>query len=349
MIMRTFWDKQPVPQEGIKYENGQEIDKEREVATESQKLPNGFSWKVCSVEEAHPLLNEQYISSDSSKIKYSLETLKWAAESPGYENRGIIRDETQELIGFISSVPNKIRVCEDILSMVQINFMCVHDDFRTMGFAPILISEMKRIANTKGIWQAVFTAVTKIPTPIVKSRYWHRILNVKKLSDIGFYKVTNKTKQKYLEVHGTSQFRKMHKGDIPKVTNILQNHFKKFKVAPVIDKEWVKHWILPANSYINDSDDTFISFYDIPNERKDGTSTIYQVYSFYIVGDVYNDAFLIAKNLGYDMFTTLDIGQSIPNLEKQKFLLGSSSIHYYLFNWLPSSTISLEDVQVKLP
>ena len=57
MIMRTFWDKQPVPQEGIKYENGQEIDKEREVATESQKLPNGFSWKVCSVEEAHPLLN----------------------------------------------------------------------------------------------------------------------------------------------------------------------------------------------------------------------------------------------------------------------------------------------------
>lgn len=349
MIMRTFWDKQPVPQEGIKYENGQEIDKSREVATESQKLPNGFSWKVCSVEEAHPLLNEQYISSDSSKIKYSLETLKWAAESPGYENRGIIRDETQELIGFISSVPNKIRVCDDILSMVQINFMCVHDDFRTMGFAPIMISEMKRIANTKGIWQAVFTAVTKIPTPIVKSRYWHRILNVKKLSDIGFYKVTNKTKQKYLEVRGTSQFRKMKTKDIPKVTIILQNHFKQFKIAPVIDKEWVKRWVLPINSYVNDLDNTFISFYDIPNEMNDQTYTIYQAYSFYMVGDVYNDAFLIAKNLGYDMFTTLDIGQSIHNLEKHKFLSGDGSIYYYLFNWLPSSSISLEDVELKLP
>jgi len=347
--MRTFWDKQPVPQEGIKYESGQEIEKYKKVATESQKLPTGFSWKECSVEEAHPLLNEQYLSSDSSKIKYSHETLKWAAESPGYENRGIIHDETQKLIGFISSVPNKIRVCEDILSMVQINFMCVHDDFRTMGFAPILISEMKRIANTKGVWQAVYTAVNKIPTPMVKSKYWHRILNVKKLSDVGFYKVTNKTKQKYLEVRGTSQFRKMKTKDIPRVTRILQNHFKQFKIAPVIDKEWVKHCILPIISYVNDSEDTFISFYDIPNEMNDQSYTIYQAYSFYMVGDVYNDAFLIAKNLGYDMFTTLDIGQSTHNLEKHKFLGGDGSIYYYLFNWVPSSSISLEDVELKLP
>jgi len=347
--MRTFWDKQPVPQEGLKYEKGKEIEKEKKVVTEPQKLPDGFSWKVCSVEEAHPFLNEYYLASETNRLKYSLETLKWAAESPGYENRAIVHDETQELIGFISSVPTKIRVCDDVLNMVQINFLCVHDNYRSLGFAPLLISEMKRIANTKGVWQAVYTAVTKIPTPLVKSTYWHRILNIKKLSDIGFYKVTNKTKQKYLEVRGTSQFRKMQSKDIPKVTKILQNHFKQFKIAPVIDKLWVKHWILPANSYINDSDETFLSFYDIPNVKKDGSSVIKQAYSFYMVGDVYNDAFLIAKNLGYDMFTTLDIGQCIPNLEKQKFLMGSSSVHYYLFNWLPSSSISLEDVELKLP
>lgn len=347
--MRTFWDKQPVPQEGLNYEKGKEIEKEKKVVAESQKLPDGFSWKVCSVEEAHPFLNEYYLASETNRLKYSLETLKWAAESPGYENRAIVHDETQELIGFISSVPTKIRVCDDVLNMVQINFLCVHDNYRSLGFAPLLISEMKRIANTKGVWQAIYTAVTKIPTPLVKSTYWHRILNVKKLSDIGFYKVTNKTKQKYLEVRGTSQFRKMQSKDIPKVTKILQNHFKQFKIAPVIDKLWVKHWILPANSYINDSDNTFISFYDIPNVEKDGLYVIKQAYSFYVIGDVYNDAFLIAKNLGYDMFTTLDIGQCVPNLEKQKFLMGSSSVHYYLFNWLPSSSISLEDIELKLP
>ena len=61
--------------------------------------------------------------------------------------------------------------------------------------------------------------------------------------------------------------------DIPKVTRILQNHFKQFKIAPIIDKEWVKHWILPINSYIDDSNDTFISFYDIPNVMNNGTYT----------------------------------------------------------------------------
>src|SRR5210317_944697 len=347
--MRTFWDKQPVPQEGTVYESGKEIEKEKNVVNEPIKLPDGFSWDKPKLEEAHKLLNAHYVCDETFRLTYSLETLKWAAELRGYENRGIRHNDTGELIGYISSVPTNVRACEDVLNMVQINFLCVHPNYRDRGFAPVLISEIKRIANTKGVWQAVYTAVTKIPTPLVKSTYWHRILNVKKLSDIGFYKVANKTKQKYLEVRGTSQFRKMQTKDIPRVTKILQNHFKQFKIAPVIDKNWVKHWILPANSYVNDSDDTFISFYDIPNERKDGTSTIYQAYSFYIVGDVFNDAFLIAKNLGYDLFTTLDIGKDVPNLEKQKFLPGSSSVHYYLFNWLPSSTISLEDVEVKLP
>ena len=347
--MTKFWHKQPVPQEGVEYVDGGEIEKERRLHQEPIKLPDGFSWKTCSVEEAHPFLNEYYLDDGMYRLKYSLETLKWAIAAPGYENKGIICDETQELIGFVSSIPNKVRVCNDILNVVQINFLCVHDKYRSFGFAPILIGEMKRIANIKGIWQAIYTAVPKIHTPLVKSKYWHRILNVKKLSDIGFYRVPNKTKQKYLEISGTSQFRKMQTKDIPRVTRILQNHFKKFKIAPVIDKMWVKHWILPANSYVNDSDETLISFYDIPNVKKDGSSMIKQVYSFYIVGDVYRDAFLIAKNLGYDMFTTLDIGQGAVNLEKHKFLSGEGHIHYYLFNWQPSSPISSEEIEFKLP
>ena len=347
--MRTFWDKQPVPQGGLNYEKGKEIEKEKNVVKEPVKLPPGFYWKVCSIEEAHPLLSEYYIADDTSKLKYSIESLKWATEIPGYENRGIVNENTGDLIGFISSVPSRIRVCDDTLSMVQINFLCIHERYRSLGFAPLLISEIKRIANTKDIWQAVYTAVTEIPTPLVNSSYWHRILNTKKLSDTGFYKVSNKTRQRFLEVRGTSSFRKMKTKDIPKVTRILQNHFKQFKIAPIIDKEWVKHWILPINSYVDDSNDTFISFYDIPNVMNNGTYTIKQAYSFYIVGDVYNDAFLIAKNLGYDMFTTLDIGRSIPYLEKQKFLKGNGNIHYYLFNWLPSSSITLEDIEVKLP
>jgi glycylpeptide N-tetradecanoyltransferase len=346
--MRTFWDKQPVPQEGAVYESGKEIEKEKNVVNEPIKLPDGFSWDKPKLEEAHKLLNAHYVCDETFRLTYSLETLKWAAEMCGYENRGIRHNDTGELIGYISSVPTKVRVCEDVLNMVQINFLCVHPNYRDRGFAPVLISEIKRIANTKGVWQAVYTAVTKIPGSIAKSSYWHRFLNVKRLVKTGFYQ-TDRLREKYFEVRGNSQFRKMTHEDVPKVTRILEKYFSDFKMAPQIDREWVKHWILPIHSYVNDETDDFISFYEVPYDRVDGRDTVKQVYAFYMVGDVYNDAFVLARNQGYDVFNTLDIGHRGEDLEKLKFLKGTGHVYYYLFNWLPSSPFGSEDIQLKLP
>lgn len=346
--MRTFWDKQPVPQEGIIYNSGCEIEKKPNTLTEPITLPPGFQWTEPSIDEAHELLKDYYVCDETFKLHYSLETLQWSAENADYKNVGIRHIETNKLIGYISSVPQNIRVCDTIMKMVQINFLCVHPSYRSLGFAPILITEIKRIANTNDIWQAVYTAVTKIPTPIAKSVYWHRFLNVKRLVKTGFYK-TNRLREKYFELHGTSSFRKMTSKDISKVTAILKKYFNQFKVAPVIDKDWVKRWILPVNSYVNDDNDGFISFYEIPYERVDGTDVVKQAYAFYMVGDVYNDAFLIARNLGFDVFNTLDVGISRSQLEKLKFLEGSGHVFYYLFNWLPASVITCEDIQLKLP
>jgi glycylpeptide N-tetradecanoyltransferase len=343
--MRTFWDKQPVPQDGYTYESGREIEKEKVITHEPVSLPQGFSWCKPPLEEAHKLLHDHYVCDETFRLSYSLETLKWAAS---HENRGIREDASGTLIGYISSVPTKVRVCQDVLPMVQINFLCVHPDYRDRGFAPVLISEIKRIANTENVWQAIYTAVTKIPGSVAKSSYWHRFLNVKRLVKTGFYQ-TNRLREKYFEIRGNSQFRRMTHRDVPKVTKVLKKYFEGFKVAPHIDKEWVKHWMLPIHSYVNDETDDFISFYEIPYDRVDGRDTVKQVYSFYIVGDVYNDAFVLARNQGYDVFNTLDIGQSGEDLEKLKFLKGTGHVYYYLFNWLPSSPLGPEDIQLKLP
>ena len=343
--MRTFWDKQPVPQDGYTYESGREIEKEKVITHEPVSLPQGFSWCKPPLEEAHKLLHDHYVCDETFRLSYSLETLKWAAS---HESRGIREDASGTLIGYISSVPTKVRVCQDVLPMVQINFLCVHPDYRDRGFAPVLIGEIKRIANTENVWQAIYTAVTKIPGSVAKSSYWHRFLNVKRLVKTGFYQ-TNRLREKYFEIRGNSQFRRMTHRDVPKVTKVLKKYFEGFKVAPHIDKEWVKHWMLPIHSYVNDETDDFISFYEIPYDRVDGRDTVKQVYSFYIVGDVYNDAFVLARNQGYDVFNTLDIGQSGEDLEKLKFLKGTGHVYYYLFNWLPSSPVGPEDIQLKLP
>jgi N-myristoyl transferase len=110
--------------------------------------------------------------------------------------------------------------------------------------------------------------------------------------------------------------------DVPRVSTILQEYTKDFRIAPVIDEEYVKQWVLPIHSYVADGMDAFISFYDVAFNRVDGSDGVRQAYRFYMVGDVYNDAFLIAQNLGYDVFNTPDIGVDTDKLEKLKFMKG---------------------------
>jgi glycylpeptide N-tetradecanoyltransferase len=51
-----------------------------------------------------------------------------------------------------------------------------------MRLAPVLIKEITRRVNIKNRWQAVYTAGKVVPTPITKTRYYHRSLNPKKLN-----------------------------------------------------------------------------------------------------------------------------------------------------------------------
>jgi glycylpeptide N-tetradecanoyltransferase len=73
------------------------------------------------------------------------------------------------------------------------------------------------------------------------------------------------------------------------------------------------------------------------------------VYKFYITGDVYNDAFLIAKNLKYDVFNVLDVGINTDELEKLKFMKGTGHVYYYLFNWNLRESINREKINIILP
>lgn len=71
-------------------------------------------------------------------------------------------------------------------TMCEINFLCVHKKLRSMRLAPVLIKEVTRRVNRRGIWQAVYTAGVVIPKPVGACRYWHRSLNVRKLIDVEF-------------------------------------------------------------------------------------------------------------------------------------------------------------------
>lgn len=54
--------------------------------------------------------------------------------------------------------------------MVEINFLCVHKKLRSKRVAPVLIREITRRVNLKGIFQAVYTAGVVLPKPIATCR-----------------------------------------------------------------------------------------------------------------------------------------------------------------------------------
>jgi len=346
-MIHEFWNKQPVPQDKVVFEKDGEIDSSRELRYEKNPLPEGYEWSSCTVEELCEFLKENYIRDDFFEFHYSKELVKWAIQPPGYRdewNLAIRKKNDKKLVSFMSGIPLRVRANEKTLNMLQINFLCVSEQLRDSKFTPILIGELKRRMNLQDIWQAVYTVVKRLPTPIAKVKYWHRLINVKKLNRVGF---SNAREQTY-RILGTSQFREMTEHDIPRVTQMLRDHLKKFKLSLDIDESYVKHWILPRKdtvyTYLNDEKDQFATFYSLDYVHKPSGETIKQAYTFYNVGNCLKDAIIMARNRGFDVYNCVNVGVDDEELREHKFMEGTGHNHYYLWNWKMSEEIQPNNI-----
>lgn len=79
---------------------------------------------------------------------------------------GVRTTKSNKLVGFISAIPATVRIYEKIQHLVEINFLCVHKKLRSKRLAPVLIKEITRRVNCKGIFQAVYTAGVVLPKPV---------------------------------------------------------------------------------------------------------------------------------------------------------------------------------------
>ena len=123
------------------------------------------------------------------------------------------------------------------ITMAEINFLCVHKSLRTKRLAPVLIKEVTRRVNLCNIWQAIYTAGVVIPTPIAATTYWHRSLNPKKLIEVGFSTLPQKTPlARYVKIYKVANetvipgIRPMEPRDIQKVTIMLNNWLSQYKL-----------------------------------------------------------------------------------------------------------------------
>ena len=156
---------------------------------------------------------------------------------------------------------------------------------RSKRLAPILIKEVTRRVNLCDIWQAVYTAGVELPKPVAKCQYYHRSLNPQKLVSIGFSRVPPQFQklQRPMEAMKRSLsvpdkpcirgIRAMRDSDVPAVLSLLRDHLAKYKIAPDLNEDDVKHWILPRERIIftyvvpgADGQPTdVVSFYGLPS------------------------------------------------------------------------------------
>jgi hypothetical protein len=137
-----------------------------------------FSHQVC-VSFAFPILSSHIfyayltfarVHSESNKLNLNFISIfltGWLKEW----HCGVRATKTNKLVGFISAIPASIRIYNKTHELVEINFLCVHKKLRSKRLAPVLIREITRRVNCKGIFQAVYTAGVVLPKPVGTCRY----------------------------------------------------------------------------------------------------------------------------------------------------------------------------------
>nr|XP_033787101.1 glycylpeptide N-tetradecanoyltransferase 2 isoform X4 [Geotrypetes seraphini] len=306
-----FWDTQPVPKldEVITSHGAIEPDKDN-VRQEPYSLPQGFTWDTLDLSDAevlkelYTLLNENYVEDDDNMFRfdYSSEFLQWALRPPGWLPQwhcGVRVSSNKKLVGFISAIPANISIYD---------------------------------------------------------KYWHRSLNPRKLVEVKFSHLSrNMTLQRTMKLYRlpdatkTAGLRRMECKDIKAVQQLIGSYLKQFNLAPVMDEEEVAHWFLPQehiiDTYVVENSNgvltDFLSFYTLPSTvmHHPVHKTLKAAYAFYNIHtetpllDLMNDALIIAKLKGFDVFNALDLMENKTFLEKLKFGIGDGNLQYYFYNW----------------
>lgn len=226
---------------------------------------------------------------------------------------------------------------------------------RSKRVAPVLIREITRRVNMQGLFQAVYTAGVVLPKPVACCRYWHRSLNPRKLIEVKFSHLSrNMTMQRTLKLYKlpdmpkTPGFRPFTPADVKESFALLSGYLLRFDLAPMFSEEEFRHWFIPRpgiiDSYVVEKGGTitdFVSFYTLPSTvmHHPQHKTLKAAYSFYNVStrtpwiDLMQDALIVAKNMGFDVFNALDLMNNKDFLERLKFGIGDGNLQYYLYNW----------------
>lgn len=339
-----------------------------DVQKEPYTLIDSFEWSQINVqndkqlEEVYRLLNENYVEDTEAMFRfdYSREFLRWALLPPGWQSSwhvGVRVKANGKLVAFISAIPATIRVYRNSVKMVEINFLCVHKKLRSKRLAPVLIREITRRVNLTGIWQAAYTAGAFLPRPVSSSRYYHRSLNPKKLIETGFSTLQPRmTMARTIKLYSVrletliQGIRPLHERDVPTACALYKEFSSNFYLHSEMTEDEFRHWFIPREgvvyTYVVENVHSkkltdMVSFYSLPSSiiQHPLHNKLYAAYAFCIaavdtsITDLMQDALVLARRNGFDVFNALDLARHAEFFKDLKFHIGDGELNYYLYNW----------------
>ncbi len=301
-------------------------------------------------------LNKYYCDDNSGnfKLTYPKYFLKWFICQPGYYKDLIIGIKyNNNIIATIVGIPIYVNVFKYLMKQVEINFLCIDDQYRGYGLAPLLIKEVTRRTNLHDIWQAIYTTYLNLPNNLCKINYYHRNINTIKLLETNFCVLNGNKLDNFLDFHKINEpikqirLEKLTIDNARQVCYMLNDFLKKYNIYQYFSYEQFIHHFLDNNymhSYItieNKVITNFISFYVIPNKIINNKlyDTINKAYLYYYFNyteslfDIVNNILAIIKNLNIDVVDCLDIFDYKNIFNDLKFTEGNGYINYYLYNW----------------
>ncbi|KAK5999733.1 hypothetical protein QM012_005139 [Aureobasidium pullulans] len=351
----------------------------------AEKLIEGFEWCELDVtqkqvlSELHDLLYNHYVENDegSFRLNYSPDFLAWALQPPGWKkcwHIGVRTKSTPDKIGrlvaFVAGIPVNLKVRSNVIDAVEINFLTIHQKLRGKRLAPVLIKEITRRCYREGIYQALYTAGTVLPSPVAMCRYYHRSLDWEHLYKTGFCHLPRgstvlrqKLKYKLERKTATKGLRPMESKDVAQVKTLLDQYLGRFGLLQKFTEEEVSHYFCSqaskgvAWSYVVEDQQgnimDFASFYSLESSvlRPSATSlSIRTAYLYYYASSyafspqiqeaypahlqsLMHDLLVLAKQADFHVFNALTAMDNSLFLQQQKFEPGDSSLNFYLFNW----------------
>ncbi|KIW98942.1 uncharacterized protein Z519_00605 [Cladophialophora bantiana CBS 173.52] len=389
MASYKFWATQPVPRFDEKAEGDKPDGPIKEVIREqvpktAAPLPEGYEWVELDltndeeIKEVYKLLSLHYVEDDHAmfRFNYSAVFLDWALKSPDWKKSWHVgvraKGPSRLLVATIFGIPIKLRIRQNVLDVVEINFMCVHKKLRSRRLAPVLIKEVTRRCYLEGIYQAIYTGGVVLPTPVGSCRYFHRSLDWLKLNEVGFSPLPpNMTQAKMIARNqlppntSTPGWRQMEEKDVDAIHDLLSRYLERFDLVQVFSRAEIVHWFLnrekPENrvvwSFVVEGKDgkitDFGSFYclesTIIGEMSKKHEKIRAAYLYYYATEqAFNpkekglkerllqlgqDLLIEAKKAKFDVFNALTLHDNPLFLEQLKFGAGDGQLHHYLYNW----------------